>query len=228
MAIDLTSLETRLGFSFSNPDVLLEALTHPSFAYEHGERLADNQRLEFLGDAVLQLVASDFFYRRCPDAPEGQMTKMRAGVVCEQTLTRVAEDLDLGPFLRLGHGESMTGGRENPSNLSDAVEAVLAAVYLDGGWEAALRVGQKLLAPYLELAVDGKLTYDHKSRLYEWAQAQSDIAIDFEVLEALGPTHDRMFVVGLIIDGVVRAKGRGRTKKAAEQNASRAFLEDIL
>ncbi|NLA96316.1 MAG: ribonuclease III, partial [Clostridiaceae bacterium] len=123
--MDLTALENRIGYSFKDRQLLLEALTHPSFAYEQDLATRDNQRLEFLGDAVLQLIVTEDLFAENPDAPEGVMTKKRAGLVCEQTLTRIALSIDLGRFLRLGHGESLSGGGSNPSNLSDGVEAVL-------------------------------------------------------------------------------------------------------
>ncbi len=226
MTLDLTTLETRLGFSFSNQQRLLEALTHPSHAYENGKQEVDNQRLEFLGDAVLQLLASEYFFIARPDAPEGEMTKLRADVVCEQTLTQVANSLQLGSYLRLGHGEALTGGGSNPSNLSDALEAVIGAIYLEGDLDQVRQVVVRLFEPYFKLSLAGHLTYDHKSKLYEWAQARDDTDISFRVQEEIGPDHDRRYIVGLYIDGILKTVGSGRTKKAAEQDASFIFFKE--
>ncbi|HZK28806.1 MAG TPA: ribonuclease III, partial [Clostridia bacterium] len=228
MTLDLTALETGLGFSFRNQQRLLEALTHPSHAYEHGRHEEDNQRLEFLGDAVLQLLASEYFFEARPDAPEGEMTKLRADVVCEQTLTRVARNLRLGSYLRLGHGEALTGGDSNPSNLSDALEAVLGAIYLEGGLDGVRQVVVRLFEPYFKLSLAGNLTYDHKSRLYEWAQARDGTAISFRIEEQTGPDHDRRYRVGLYVDGILKTVGSGKTKKAAEQDASFLFFDQCV
>lgn len=225
MSTDLDSLENRLGYAFTSRALLLEALTHASYAYEQEGGAADNQRLEFLGDAVLQLVMTDYLFRQDLTAQEGVMTKKRAGLVCEQTLAQVALSIGLGAFLRLGHGEAGSGGAANPALLSDALEALLGALYLDGGLETARRIILELFSPYFDLALDGRLTYDHKSHLYEWAQSQPDTSIDFQVREAAGPEHDRLYTVDLYVDGCVQAWGQGKTKKSAEQDASRRFLE---
>lgn len=223
---DLSILENRLGYSFQDRQLLLEALTHPSFAYEQQAGSRDNQRLEFLGDAVLQLIVTEDLFTKSPQAPEGLMTKTRAALVCEQTLAGVARSLELGSFLRFGHGESISGGASNPSNLSDAVEAVLGAIYLEGGMEPARRVMTRLLMPYVKLASRGELAYDYKSRLFEWAQSHKDMELKFQVHETRGPDHDRQYIIGLYIDGQLQTTGEGKTKKAAEQDASCRFLED--
>ena len=227
MPDDVSTLEERLGYLFRNRELLLSALTHPSFAYESHDKKADNQRLEFLGDAVLQLVVSETLYTQKSEAAEGDMTRMRANLVCEPTLTRIAHTLDLGAFLRLGHGEQMTGGRDNPSNLSDALEAVFGAIYLDGGLGAVDAVISKLFSPYVELALGGRLHYDHKSLLYEWAQSDKGRDVEFKLLDMTGPEHDRQFTVGLFVEGKLINNGTGKTKKAAEQDASRRFFEDV-
>jgi ribonuclease-3 len=222
--LDYAALESRLGYSFLDKQLLVDALTHSSYAYEQNVAVQDNQRLEFLGDAVLQLVVTEHFYRTLSDTAEGEMTKLRSGVVCEPTLVLVAHSLGLGSFLRLGHGESLAGGNENPSNLSDAVEAVLGAIFFEGGYGAVREVVLRLFEPYFELALEGRLIYDYKSRLYEWAQAKGDNVISFTVLEESGPPHDKTFRVGLWINDVLSAEGCGQSKKAAEQQASRVFF----
>ncbi len=224
---ELSILESRLGYSFRSRDLLLEALTHPSYAYEHQEVMADNQRLEFLGDAVLQLVVSEYLYHTRTDAPEGLLTKLRSRLVCEPTLTELARALGLGDHLRLGHGESLSGGADNPSNLSDALEAVFGAIYLEAGLDRSGSMIRRLLTPYAEQALRGELTYDHKSRLYEWAQADGKREVTFTVLETEGPEHDRVYKVGLLLNGQLKATGSGRTKKAAEQEASLHFFQDL-
>ena len=228
MSIDYSILEDRLGYKFRNRQGLVEALTHPSFAYEQNLETVDNQRLEFLGDAVLQLIVTEYLFAAIPEAPEGAMTKIRAGLVCEETLTRLALTLELGGYLRLGHGETLSGGAANPSNLSDAMEAVLGAIYLDGGMERAREVMTGLLDPYFEPAIGGSLTYDYKSRLFEWAQAGQDREIKFLVETTSGPEHDRHYQVGLYLNDRLQVTGEGRTKKAAEQDASRLFLETMI
>ncbi len=224
MISDLTTLETRLGYSFRNKQLLIDALTHSSFAYEQEKKTSDNQRLEFLGDAVLQLVVTEHLYVILPDTPEGEMTKQRAGIVCEPTLALVARHLNLGAYIRFGHGEALAGGADNPSNLSDSVEAILGAIFFEGGYKAAKDVVLSLFDDYFKLALEGRLVYDHKSKLFEWAQAQGDVTPTFQVLEEMGPVHDRTFKVGLFFNNELFTKGTGRTKKAAEQDASREFF----
>ncbi|NMA17418.1 MAG: ribonuclease III [Clostridiaceae bacterium] len=187
-------------------------------------QVAHNQRLEFLGDAVLQLAVSAYFYRLYPEASEGEMTRWRTEIVREETLVRVAKSLDLGAFLLLGRGESLSGGADNPSNLADAMEAVLGAIYLDGGFQAASEVVRRLFEPYFKQVLEGGLSRDFKSRVYEWAQSKSGISITFSVLEETGPEHDRRFTIGLFVNGELQSQGEGHSKKDGEQQASRIFL----
>lgn len=201
-------------------------MTHPSFAHEEGGEVRDNQRLEFLGDAVLQVLISEKLFQALPEAPEGAMTKIRASLVCEPTLAQIARNLNLGAYLRLGQGEAASGGGDNPSNLADALEALLGALYLEEGIGAARRVIDLLFSPFWDRALAGKLEHDYKSRLYEWAQAAEGREVAFEVLEALGPEHDRDYRVGLLVNGRLVASGRGKTKKAAEQEASFHFFQE--
>ncbi|NLZ99661.1 MAG: ribonuclease III [Clostridiaceae bacterium] len=186
--------------------------------------IAHNQRLEFLGDAVLQLAVSSYFYRSYPEASEGEMTRWRTEIVREETLVRVAKSLDLGAFLFLGRGELLSGGTDNPSNLADAMEAVLGAIYLDGGFQAASEVVLRLFEPYFKQVLQDGLSRDFKSRVYEWAQSMSGISISFRVLEETGPEHDRRFTIGLFVNDELQAQGEGHSKKDAEQQASRNFM----
>lgn len=228
MILDLATLESRIGYSFFDKQLLIHALTHSSYAYEQDVAVQDNQRLEFLGDAVLQLVVTEHLYRTLSETAEGEMTKLRSGIVCEPTLVLVAQSLGLGSFLRFGHGEALAGGDENPSNLADAVEAILGAIFFESGYGAVCEVILRLFAPYFELALEGRLIYDYKSRLYEWAQAKGNQNISFRILDEIGPPHDKTFRVGLWINGVLSAEGSGQSKKAAEQQASRAFFHGMI
>lgn len=210
----------------SSPTVQSEDIFLPGDDSFHALQrpIAHNQRLEFLGDAVLQLAVSSYFYRLYPEASEGEMTRWRTEIVREETLVRVAKSLDLGAFLFLGRGELLSGGTDNPSNLADAMEAVLGAIYLDGGFQAASDVVQRLFEPYFKQVFQGRLSRDFKSRIYEWAQSMSGISISFRVIKETGPEHDRLFTIGLFVNDELQAQGEGHSKKDAEQQASRFFL----
>lgn len=209
-----------------NIALLQEALTHSSWAYEQfAQGAADNERLEYLGDAVLQLSVSTALYHIEPPLPEGQMSKLRALLVCETTLARLARKLSLGDYLLLGHGEDMSGGREKDSNLSNSMEAIIAAIYLDSGFETAKAWILDLLEDDLQKALSGKLCYDYKSSLLEWGQAQPTHAdIHFYIVHEEGPVHQRIFTSEVRLDGRAIASGRGSSKKEAEQAAAREAL----
>jgi ribonuclease-3 len=223
-----------LGHTFSNVVLLHEALTHRSAAFEasagrRGKELRDNERMEFLGDAVLALVVSDALWRRAPRAVEGELTRMRAAVVNERTLARVATDLGLGEVLRLGRGEDRTGGRSKPSLLANALEAIFAAVYLDAGIDAARALIERLLAADLDEVStrastqgDERALLDEKSLLQEIVQARHGVTPRYDVTGTEGPDHDRVWTVEVHAGEVVCARGSGRSKKAAEQEAARA------
>lgn len=219
---NLASLEQKLGHVFSDPRLLLEALTHSTYAYEHRyAALANNERLEFLGDAVLDLVVSDCLFRIKPELSEGRMTKSRALVVCENALVGVAQELMLGDFLSLGRGELATGGRLKPSNLANAMEAVFGAIYLDAGYMACRSVISRLFAEPIALALRGELFYDYKSRVLEMVQAtRGGSTLRFQILEESGPVHERTFVAGVFLDDQLIARGSGCSKKEAEQQAA--------
>ena len=223
-----------LGHPFSNVVLLHEALTHRSAAFEasagrRGKDLRDNERLEFLGDAVLALVVSDALWRRVPAAVEGELTRMRAAVVNERTLARIATEIGLGEVLRLGRGEDRTGGRTKPSLLANALEAVFAAVYLDAGIDAARALIERLLAAPLDEVTqravnvgEERTLLDEKSLLQELVQAKFGITPRYEVTGTEGPDHDRVWTVEVRAGEIVRAQGSGRNKKSAEQEAARA------
>lgn len=214
----LRVLEDRIGYHFGNKKLLRQALTHSSFTNEQKINKAGNyERLEFLGDAVLELVSSEFLFREHPEVPEGELTKMRASMVCEPALAFCARDLELGKFMRLGKGEESTGGRNRDSITSDAMEAVIGAIYLDGGMESAKAFINRYILSDLE---DKVLFYDSKSNLQELIQGKLRKDFHYEVLEESGPEHDKTFLVEVFMEQESIGKGSGRTKKAAEQQAA--------
>lgn len=219
-------LEERISYTFKEKEFLLLALTHSTYAYEHRKfGVISNQRLEFLGDAILDFIVGEEMYNRMSDWDEGMLSKTRALVVCEKTLSKVAESLSIGELLFLGKGEEATGGREKISTLADTMESLFAAIYLDDGFESAKKVVLSCLRPYIELALKGELIFDYKSRLLEKAQIKSDPhQVSFEVVREEGPVHDRIFEVAVKIDDQEIVRAEGRSKKQAEQEASRLAL----
>lgn len=214
----LNALEERIGYQFKNPSLLKQALTHSSFTNEQKINKAKNyERLEFLGDAVLELVSSEFLFKEHPDVPEGELTKMRASMVCEPSLAFCAKDLELGKFLRLGKGEESTGGRERDSITSDAMEAVIGAIFLDGGIKHAKAFIDRFILSDLE---DKRLFYDSKTTLQELIQGKLKKEFHYELLDETGPEHDKTFVSEVYLEKESLGKGFGRTKKAAEQQAA--------
>jgi ribonuclease-3 len=222
----LRQLAEAMGHEFSDLLLLRDALTHRSFANERPKLArADNERLEFLGDAVLALVVSTLLFERYPEAREGELTRRRADLVCEASLERVARSIDLGPLLRLGNGEERSGGREKPRLLASALEACFAAVYLDGGVDAAMRVGRRLLADRIDAAVAG--AGDFKSRVQELVQSHGRVAPTYTLVAIEGPDHDRRFRVQIEVAGRVRGVGQGRSKVEAEQAAAKEAFESL-
>lgn len=213
----MRELQKRLQYTFENKTLLRQALTHPSL-----KEAQDNQRLEFLGDAVLEFCISDFLYQKYPRAQEGELTAQRAALVCEETLGFLAKELGMGDALRMGHGEEQTMGRQKPSILSDALEAVFAAIYLDGGMEAAREVIFRLFQQDEKLsALRGR---DEKGLLQEYTQAHGLALPQYDIVEETGPAHDKHFVSQVSVMGVPVALGRGTSKKVAEQAAAKAAL----
>ncbi|MCR4705763.1 MAG: ribonuclease III [Lachnospiraceae bacterium] len=217
------ALEERIGYRFHEPILLKQALTHSSYANEMKiNKWQDYERLEFLGDAVLELVSSDFLFKEHPEKPEGQLTKLRSSMVCEPALAYCARDIDLGQFIFLGKGEDATGGRYRESITSDVMEAIIGAIYLDGGIEEAKRFIDRFVLSDLE---NKQLFYDSKTILQEHVQKTSKGQLHYEVLSESGPEHDKVFHAGVFIDDRMIGEGEGRTKKAAEQQAAyRALL----
>ncbi|MEA4888275.1 MAG: ribonuclease III [Clostridiaceae bacterium] len=226
---NLAGLQQQVGYFFHDLHFIYQALTHSTYAYEHRQNhLQDNERLEFLGDAVLDLVISDALFRQVECYAEGFMTKTRALVVCENTLAQIAQALNLGQLLLLGRGETLTGGGDKPSNLANAMEAVFGAIYLDGGYEAAYQTIYRLLEEPLNQARSGGLVYDYKSRLLELVQSTRGAStVHFQILEESGPVHERVFSAGVFLDDQMIASGSGCSKKDAEQQAAKTALEHL-
>lgn len=214
----LEVLENKIGYKFKNQAFLKQALTHSSYANEQKiNKIGNYERVEFLGDAVLELVSSEFLFKEHPDIPEGELTKLRASMVCEPALAFCANDLDLKNFILLGRGEESTGGRNRDSIVSDVMEAVIGAIYLDGGMEPAKEFISRFILSDLE---NKRLFYDSKSNLQELIQGKLKKEFHYELLEESGPEHDKVFEVELFMEGECIGKGSGKNKKAAEQQAA--------
>lgn len=225
----LEVLVEKIGHTFNQPALLEQALTHSSFANESKEVGVNNERLEFLGDAVLDVVISEQLLQRLPEAPEGALSKLRSFLVSTPHLAKVGRELGLGAYLQLGRGEEKSGGRSKRGLLADAVEALIAALYLDGGLEAARAFALRFVAGEEALAAaEANLPVDnYKSALQELLQHRRLPAAAYQTMEALGPPHDRTFRVEAVISGIARAEGSGRTKKSAEQAAAAKALTAI-
>ena len=221
----MQELEKKLNYTFRDPALLSEALSHSSYANEHrSARLNSNERLEFLGDSVLGFVTAEFLFTRHPDLPEGDLTRIRAALVCEQSLYEVARKLDLGRHLKLGRGEESGGGRERTSILADATEAVFAAVYLDGGIRAASDlIHRVLLCAEREEAVEERRR-DYKTALQELVQRQADQTLTYQMVGEQGPDHAKVFSAEVLLNGTAIGSGSGHSKKEAEQAAARSAL----
>lgn len=217
-------LEQRIGYTFHNKKYLITALTHSSYANEVKKGVACNERQEFLGDAVLSIIVSDYIFRHYSHLPEGELTKIRASLVCEKSLAVFANAIGLGEFLVLGHGEELMGGRERPSILADAFEALIAAIYLDAGTEQAA----KFVLPFVKPELDNhgsKVYKDYKTTLQEIVQKNPEEQVSYHLVEESGPDHDKRFKVEVHLNSNVIGIGVGRSKKAAEQMAAREALE---
>ncbi len=222
----MQELEKKLNYTFRNPALLDEALSHSSYANEHrSTQQNSNERLEFLGDSVLGFVTAEYLFTNHPDLPEGDLTRIRAALVCEQSLYEVARKLDLGQYLKLGRGEEVGGGRERTSILADATEAVFAAVYLDGGIaEASALIHRVLLEAEREEVVEERRR-DYKTALQELVQRQPDQVLSYHMVGEEGPDHAKIFMAEVRLNGEAFGSGSGRSKKEAEQAAAKSALE---
>jgi len=228
--MEYNELENLLGYTFSGKNLLRMALSHSTYAYEHKQlNVQDNERLEFLGDGILDFVIADALYQRKKSRDEGYLSKTRALIVCETTLSAIAANIGLGDNLLLGKGEEFTGGREKPSNLANALEAVFAAVYLDGGFEQSKRVILHTMSESINTALSGDLVFDYKSRMLELAQIKGiGHTIRFEILDESGPVHDMSFTGAVFLDEEIIGQGIGHSKKLAEQEAAKAAYKEWM
>lgn len=223
----IKDLETAIGYRFQNISLLQNALTHSSYANERWHNgLLSNERLEFLGDSVLGMLVAEYLYGNFPDRPEGDLTRMRADMVCEKTLASVARQIGLGEHLLLGHGEEQGGGRSRDSILADAVESVIAACFLDGGVAAALGFIQKFIL--VEVPVTKLHNADYKTQLQELVQQKKNQVLSYSLVGQSGPDHDKQFDVEVTLNGKSVGSGSGRSKKRAEQDAARHAIESLF
>ena len=223
----IKDLENAIGYHFDNISLLQNALAHSSYANERWHNsLKSNERLEFLGDSILGMVTAEFLYRNYPNRLEGDLTRMRADMVCERALARVAEQMNLGEYLLLGNGEEQGGGRSRDSILADAVESVIAACFLDGGMEPARRLIERFV---LQNVPDKKLhNADYKTALQELVQKKKDQVLTYTLVGESGPDHDKKFDVQVLLNGTVVGCGSGSSKKRAEQAAAKATIEKLF
>ena len=224
----METLEKSLGYTFRDKELLRAALYHSSYANEHrGCGISSNERLEFLGDAVLGMVTADDLFTKYPDLPEGDLTRIRAALVCEESLHEVAQSLHLGDYLQLGKGEEMGGGRQRPSILADATESVFAAVYLDGGMEEARSLIHRVLLDKERVEVVEERRRDFKTELQELVQRKPNQVLNYELVSATGPDHAKEFTFCVKLNGDVIGLGKGHSKKEAEQVAAKTALEQM-
>ena len=223
----IKDLETAIGYRFRNIQLLQNALTHSSYANERWHNsLLSNERLEFLGDSVLGMLVAEYLYKTFPDRPEGELTRMRADMVCEHTLATVANKIGLGEHLLLGHGEERLGGRSRESILADATESVIAACFLDGGLAAAEQFVKRYIL--VEVPVSRPNNLDYKTALQELVQQKKNQVLSYTLVGQSGPDHDKQFDVEVSLNGAVVGSGSGRSKKRAEQMAAKAAIEKLF
>ena len=221
----MTKTEETVGHSYQNPSLLETALTHSSYANEF--RISNNERLEFLGDSILSIIISEYLFKSAKNVNEGDLTKYRATLVCEQSLYEVAKKISLGSLIRLGRGEERNGGRTRASIVSDAFEALLASIYLDAGMETAKAWLLNLMEDSIHEVLAGKRYGDYKTMLQEAVQRGSVGKVTYAVIKESGQDHNKTFEVEVFIDGVPKGRGKGGNKKEAEQNAARFALENL-
>ena len=220
--MNLENLEENIGYHFKNKELLKNALTHTSYAYEH--HVASNEKLEFLGDSILEFVSSEFMYNKYTKLKEGEMTKVRATVVCEESLYKIAKLHNFSDFLLLGKSEVMTGGNKRPAILADSVEAVIAAIFIDGGLEEAKKFIIKNLDKEIDIATKNVGKKDYKTVLQEELQKNGDVKIEYTIIKETGPDHDKRFEAEVSLNGKVLATGKGKSKKEAEMQAAKKAM----
>ncbi|WP_186577501.1 ribonuclease III [Aquibacillus kalidii] len=220
-------LQEKLNIHFNDQQLLMQAFTHSSYVNEHRKKeFEDNERLEFLGDAVLELGISQYLYREYPKMAEGELTKLRAAIVCEPSLVNFANDLKFSEYILLGKGEEMTGGRNRPALLADVFESFIGALYLDRGYKEVITFLEQHVYPKINVGAFSH-AMDYKSQLQEVVQRDKNNMVDYHIAEEKGPAHNREFVAHVLINGTIVGIGSGRTKKEAEQRAAKKALDDI-
>ena len=226
MQNNIVELQNKIDYQFQDANFLKEALTHSSYSNEFKKiKNKNNERLEFLGDSILGLIISNYLFRLKKDLPEGELTKIRAAIVCEKSLKEVAKYIGLGEFLYLGKGEESTGGRTRDSILADATEALIAAIYLDGGFKKATDFVLINMEEIIQQAIQGKIMRDYKTQLQELIQKDNKENISYTLAEQLGPDHDKTFKMNVFVGEEIIGTGIGKSKKEAEQQAARDALE---
>lgn len=222
----MEKLEKKLGFEFNNVSLLKNALTHSSYANQHSD-LKSNEKLEFLGDAVLQLVITEHIFKKMKDKEEGELTKIRSLIVCESSLHEIANMWDLGEVIKLSRGEEMTGGRKRASLLADAVEAVIASVFLDKGMDFVREFILENFKDIIIKACNNELIFDYKTKLQELLQENGEVNIHYELVKSEGPPHRRKFYSLVAIDEIIMGRGEGMSKKESEQESARDALSKL-
>ncbi len=223
--MDINKIEESIGYKFKNKDLLINALTHTSYAHENNKE--SNEKLEFLGDSILEFVSSKYIYNKYPNLQEGEMTKVRATVVCEESLYKIAKSHGFGEFLFLGRSEVKTGGKNRPAILADSVEAVIAAIYLDGGLQEADKFIIENLDKEIEKATKHVGDKDYKTVLQEKLQEHGEVKIEYEIINETGPDHDKYFEAQVKCNGKILAQGKGKSKKEAHMHAAKKALENL-
>ena len=221
---NISKFEDTINYKFEKKSYILEELTHSSYSNEN-KNYKFNERLEFLGDSVLSIVISDYLFKKEKNLPEGELTKLRANIVCEESLSEVAGQIHLGEYLLLGKGEEATGGRDRISILADALEAIIAAIYLDGGLEEASKFIFRFMEEIIENSIEGKIFRDYKTYLQEVLQSKGEQHIWYKLIEEKGPDHNKRFVMEVGINDKVLGVGEGKSKKDAEQVAAKSALK---
>lgn len=223
--LKIEEIEKNINYFFTNKENLILALTHSSFANEHKKSLKSNERLEFLGDAILNFTIAEFIFKEYPNLPEGEMTKYRANIVCESSLVICANNLHLGEYILLGRGERKNGGKNRTSILSDAFEALVGAIYIDSGIDRVRIFIKDQLSTIIENSINGVIFMDYKTRLQEIIQRTGDHRIIYDIISEIGPDHNKSFRVQVVVGNDVLGYGQGKNKKEAEQQAAKEALE---
>lgn len=224
---ELKELQIAIGYAFNDAALLNTALTHSSYVANRTEKLEHYERLEFLGDSILSLIISQYIYKHCTEMAEGQLTRIRASIVCESSLYEAAEKINLGKYLLISKGEELTGGRSRASILADAFEALIAAIYLDGGINKAKSFVLGALKDIIKRGIQSKIITDYKSFFQEYIQKSSQAKISYKLLSEEGPAHNRIFEMALMLDDETIGTGSGNSKKEAQQAAAKNAMEKL-